>query len=93
MYHVFFYHVCPTARNFWKAAGMSSKVEDVMKGFSCPEKIAEFGIQLMFKGKSSGIPGWKNKSKFVIKKLLPGGIWSYVIKKHMIHPSLKRNDR
>jgi short-subunit dehydrogenase len=59
--------------------------------FDSPQEVAEFGIRLMEKNKISGIPGWKNKAKTLIKHFMPEAVWFYLIKRHMLHESLDRN--
>lgn len=81
----------PTATNFWQVAKCASKIEGVIKRYIDPREVAEFGIRLMEDGKISGIPGWKNKLKNMIKHCMPEKIWSYMIRKHMIHKSLYKD--
>ena len=78
----------PTATNFWEVANMASKIEKTIKYFDDPREVAKFGINLMEHRKISGIPGWKNKIKKIIKHYLPENLWFYMVRRHMDHHSL-----
>ena len=78
----------PTATNFWQTAGADAKVSGKMKSFASPQDVAAFGIQLMELGKPYGIPGWDNKLKAFLKRLLPDCLLGTFMRKHMTHPSL-----
>jgi len=73
----------PTSTSFWKASKMDFKVRKSYSGYASPKDVAEFGINLMEKGKISGVPGLKNNLKQKIKAFLPEKIWLYLIRKHM----------
>lgn len=79
----------PTATEFWYSSNMSSKVKKAIKNYRSPREVAEFGINLMEKGKIAGVPGWSDRLKQVIKRYMPEKILLYIMRKHMIHPSLK----
>jgi len=67
---------------------LTAKVEKAFMSFDHPQAVAEFGIELMEKNKISGIPGWKNRAKTIIKYFIPESLWFYLIRRHMLHESL-----
>jgi hypothetical protein len=77
-----------TATEFWEISGAKEKVSKHMDGFDNPRDVAVFGIYLLEHGIICGVPGLKNKVSEFIKIFLPEKLWSYLIKKHMNHPSL-----
>ena len=79
----------PTATEFWKEAGMSVKVEGKINNFDKPNEVAKYGVQLLEKGQISGIYGFHNRSKQIIKNLLPEKIWFLLIRRHMLPKNLK----
>lgn len=75
----------PTATvGFWQKAGMWEKVKKNFNHFDQPSKVARYGIRLLEKGEISGIYGYRNKIKQLIKNFLPDPIWFWLIRRHML---------
>ncbi|GAB4353645.1 MAG: SDR family oxidoreductase [Candidatus Abyssubacteria bacterium] len=81
----------PTATEFWRSADMIEKVREAMVSYQSPREVAQFGIRLMNKGGVSGVPGWTNKLKGIVRHYLPDRIWGRLVTNHMTHESLYRD--
>lgn len=79
----------PTSTEFWQKAGMSAKVKGKLDRLDKPSEVAKYGIYLLEKNKISGIYGFRNKIKQLIKNFLPEKIWFWLIRKHMLMLSKK----
>lgn len=73
-----------TSTEFWQKAGMSAKVKGKLDRFDKPSEVAKYGIYLLEKSKISGIYGFRNKIKQLIKNFLPEKIWFWLIRRHML---------
>lgn len=74
----------PTATQFWKKANMWKKVKEEFTHFDKPGAVAKYGIDLVEKRKTSGVYGFKNKAKQLIKNLLPEKVWFLIVRRHML---------
>lgn len=83
----------PTATQFWQKAGMSAKVKGKFDRFDKPSEVAKYGIYLLEKGEISGIYGFRNKIKQLIKNLLPEKVWFWLVRKHMLPRNLDLKGR
>lgn len=83
----------PTAvAQFWKKANMWEKVKEGFDHFAKPSEVAKYGINLVEKGKISGVYGFKNKTKQLVKIFLPDKIWFWVVRKHMLPKNFNLKD-
>lgn len=78
----------PTATGFWQEAGMLKKVKENIERFDKPSEVAKYGLNLLEKGEISGIYGFQNKIKQLIKNFLPEKIWFWLIRRHMLSKTI-----
>ena len=45
-------------------------------------------MRLLDSGAAEGTPGWDNRVKGLVRRLLPARIWGYLARNHMKHDSL-----
>jgi len=73
----------PTATEFCTRAGMRPARGGRVRLQADPREVAEFGVQLMKTGALSGSPGVRNSLKRAVKRCIPEGIWSRIIRTRM----------
>ena len=73
----------PTATEFCTRAGMREARGRRVRLQADPLEVAEFAVRLMEAGALSGSPGIGNTLKRVLKRCIPEGIWSKIIRRRM----------
>lgn len=77
-----------TATNFFNRAGIGNETKGFFsaKGRITAEKVAKFGVDILFAKKISAIPGFKNKFLAFINRITPRAVVANISKKMLSNP-------